>query len=1433
MRAVTSTPVTKRSTVEERVLRLESRIQRLGELSDDERLVLATLSLFPVRVTRSELASLCRYLGVLLGGRAPDTTKLSAWARKCKECELLEWDGAQFSVEPDLGLFLVRLVGETAFGDRMKVGDISRARSTLQASSAWMSRTFEARLLRCARRPGDAGILVAQVLREKDSPIEPALFFGPGDPVFAAMHVPDFDQLLVRLFKGRLAQLQDVSWELEIFAALSAPDASVEPKLLLRMDRASIAVFRAQFTARRVYDSEPFRSTWLLWKFLKGDLDAVRLRAGLQLEVDAAMAKSHLAAVALAEGKLQESLALFAEAVAEGNHKGLAPFHGTWLGALQVTALLAERSAASLDNAQLIIQKLIGKGTKLDGCEISGAFSALARFANHLGVVLGPLRDAEWDEQEVFTNIALLLCAIWSEVAERDAATWKQVAQIVRGRAEVVGFGWVVAEMDALGARLSSKPASATPPREASGARHLVELVVPRAPWESTLEKLEQVAASAAQSSRTGESPKVGSRIAWLVQPFGDLLHVEPRLQTKKGDRFTRGRAIALQHFVSPTGAELPMTPADVQVRQHIREERHYYGSTALYFEDSVCLGLVGHPLVFDSEDEDLHYEVKRGQVTLRCDHQANGDYVLRLEPSVASVFKCRGDNTKAFIRRRGNEITAYEVTADLKRLALLVGQELTIPCSGEARLRGLLPRLSAMIPTTASLIAAEGAEVVPGDSLPVLRIHPKGDTLRMQMLVTPFGPGGMAYIPGTGSEVASLFTAGDAQHVRRDLEEERSRATALWQRLSVLGQMSDDSTWVAPDLPNCLQFLVELGALPKEEARIEWPEGQPLRVKRVRRLTVNVSGGNAAQWFDVDGSLVLDDGAELRIFEVLEKLERRLGRFVTLSNGDFAELTQSAIDRLTLLQSYSDHEGTDGSLRVAPWLALALPQAVGQGCVETGTDAWQKWRERAETSMHREYVPSKHFVGELRDYQRQGFNWLCRMASLGTGVCLADDMGLGKTVQALALLQHRATRKANPGEVTGPMLIVAPASVCPGWVAEARRFTPNLEPRWLTGKERSLAQPTRKTLLICTYEVMLRDIEALAQVTFDTVVLDEAHQIKNAHTRRARAAFSLNAAFRLATTGTPIENHLGELWSLFNFLMPGLLGDQHRFVERFRSPIENDRDQQRKAHLRALVQPFLLRRTKQLVLSELPGKTEVVREVQLSQPEIEIYEAVRHRGLEALSEKSRDKNQQRIRVLAELMRLRRACCHPRLVLPDSEVPSSKLQALLELVNELGEAGHRALVFSQFVDHLTLVREALDDLGVSYQYLDGSTKPTDRGKVVDAFQSGSGELFLISLRAGGIGLNLTAADYVIHLDPWWNPAVEDQASDRAYRIGQERPVTIYRLITAGTIEQKLIALHSEKRTLAADILANSESVNKLDPEELMNLLRSDLDASSC
>jgi SNF2 family DNA or RNA helicase len=354
---------------------------------------------------------------------------------------------------------------------------------------------------------------------------------------------------------------------------------------------------------------------------------------------------------------------------------------------------------------------------------------------------------------------------------------------------------------------------------------------------------------------------------------------------------------------------------------------------------------------------------------------------------------------------------------------------------------------------------------------------------------------------------------------------------------------------------------------------------------------------------------------------------------------------------------------------------------------------------------------------------------------------------------------------------------------------------------------------------------LLQQEIELFSSKKWHTIILDEAQFIKNHAAKRSQAVMDLQGDFRIITTGTPVENHLGELWTLFRFLNPGLLGSLNSFNSRFAIPIEQRNDREARIRLRRLIAPFILRRTKTQVLDELPGKTEIVIRIEQEKEEIALYDALRRSALEKLSSIDMAKGTDKVRVLAEITRLRRMCCHPSLVLPGSTLKGSKLSLFGERVDELIENGHRALVFSQFVDHLSVIRNYLDERKIEYAYLDGSTPAAQRKTQVDNFQSGKGSLFLISLKAGGVGLNLTGADYVFHMDPWWNPAVEDQASDRAYRIGQTRPVTVYRFITKNTIEEKIVDLHRQKRELADSLLEGSDTVAAISVEELLELIK--------
>jgi len=444
--------------------------------------------------------------------------------------------------------------------------------------------------------------------------------------------------------------------------------------------------------------------------------------------------------------------------------------------------------------------------------------------------------------------------------------------------------------------------------------------------------------------------------------------------------------------------------------------------------------------------------------------------------------------------------------------------------------------------------------------------------------------------------------------------------------------------------------------------------------------------------------------------------------------------------------------------------------------------------------------------VAEVRPYQQVGVDWLSLLREAELGGILADDMGLGKTLQTLCALRGRA-------------LIVCPKSVVYNWAEEVARFRPNLRVAIYHGTKREL-DPTAD-ITLTTYAVLRLDTERLAAETWDAVVLDEAQAIKNETSQTARAAFQLKGRFRVALSGTPVENHLVELWSLMHFANPGLLGGRSSFAERYSDAIAQG-NREAAARLRAKIRPFVLRRMKREVLPELPPRTDAVLHVELDEAERSVYDAVRVATRQALTSKLAEGGGV-LAALEALLRLRQAACHSALVPGQHAETSSKVEALLEALSDAAEDGHKALVFSQWTSLLDKVEPHLDAAGIPYTRLDGSTR--DRGAVVARFQDEAGPpVMLVSLKAGGTGLNLTAADHVFLLDPWWNPAVEDQAADRTHRIGQDRPVIVYRLVANDTVEERILALQQRKRNLADVALGQADHAGGITREELLSLL---------
>ena len=638
----------------------------------------------------------------------------------------------------------------------------------------------------------------------------------------------------------------------------------------------------------------------------------------------------------------------------------------------------------------------------------------------------------------------------------------------------------------------------------------------------------------------------------------------------------------------------------------------------------------------------------------------------------------------------------------------------------------------------------------------------------------------------------------------RKLIRRDRNREDAFRARLGALGVIVTFDGYRVR-----LQQLEEIArTLTAEKWQIEI-DSSPVRV--TDDFDVEISSG--IDWFDLDVQASFGE-VRLGLPELLAAAEAKRS-LLRLSDGSFGIVPSSWTEALTPVVELGKMHGE--SVRFRPAQALLIDALLRSSTRKTDV-AFDDLRTRLSASAPEPRQEPATLGTTLRPYQRAGLGWLEFLRTTGLGGCLADDMGLGKTVQTLALLETLRIEGT-----TRPSLVVAPRSLLFNWAAEARKFAPQLRVVEHHGTERDRNVFEDADLVLTTYATMRLDIQRLAQTEFEYVILDEAQAIKNASSQVAKASRLLRGRHRLALSGTPIENHLGELWSLFEFLNPGLLGSVRSFNRTFAS--KTTPPERREALARAL-RPLILRRTKEQVAPELPERTELTRYCELEGKQKQQYEELRDHYRDLLlgrvAKNGLDKS--RMQILEALLRLRQAACHPALINPDTDAPSAKSELLLEELRDVVDSGHRALVFSQFTSFLGIVRRSLDAEKIDYLYLDGRTR--DRQSLVEQFQRADGPpLFLISLKAGGLGLNLTNADYIFLLDPWWNPAVEAQAIDRAHRIGRTKPVVAYRLIARDTVEEKILELQARKRELAESIISEDNSVlRKLEVADLELLL---------
>ena len=923
------------------------------------------------------------------------------------------------------------------------------------------------------------------------------------------------------------------------------------------------------------------------------------------------------------------------------------------------------------------------------------------------------------------------------------------------------------------------------------------------------------------QTSLTELAPPMESepsRIAWNVEVAPSGIRIEPILQTaKKRGGFNKGKRTRLSSLFR---ADLLLSPADERVRSLINGSSDHYSANLSLSPGEALYQLIG----------EANVQLNGQPATV-----ATGNGIL-------SLVK-RPEGYRFFLDSNG-----IKYTAGTKYTAAVVGEFLVSACDESHRItvyrasesqlemvRDLL-RLepitekheSGLIERAKKLqkvLSVRLPESVGGECFPEL--------VTLSMILRSRKDGTLDYGIRVRDSLGSLLKPCEGIMVRssqvndkpaqlvRQVAVEEASANDLTQRLGLEDKAFEGTLH---DFSKAFHLIEVLQTTSDIEVLWDKTSEKPIKVLgTVSANNVRVGVSQKRDWFNLTGECKFGEET-LDIATLMQGLRdasaaNMQGDYVRMGDAGWARISEKLRKSLRQLDDSVNQER--GTLRFDKTSAHAL-RSVQDHFQFDASRAWKECLERLERSEKLEPVLPAGLQATLRDYQLEGFKWLRRLAEWGVGGVLADDMGLGKTIQTLAVILDRAKE--------GPALVIAPTSVGFNWMREVEKFAPELTASLYRETDRAdfLESVGPNQIVVCSYGLALRDADKLAKVEWGTLVLDEAQAIKNSRSKTSMAIATIPSKWTVALTGTPVENHLGELWSLFHVVSPGVLGGWDQFRNRFAGPIEKENDNDRKSALRSRLTPFILRRTKGEVLKDLPARTEMNLVVELSPAERAIYEKVR---ISAIGEadsiaKLNDIQDQRFRILALLTRLRQIACHPRMVHDTWTEGSAKLTQLSETLLQLREEGHRVLVFSQFVKHLSLIREMMDEQAITYQYLDGSTPAAARQLEVDKFQNGDATAFLISLKAGGTGLNLTAADYVIHMDPWWNPAVEDQATDRAHRIGQDKPVMVYRIIAQDTIEQEILKLHETKRDLVAGILDGTHSAAKLSTKDLIELLRS-------
>lgn len=938
--------------------------------------------------------------------------------------------------------------------------------------------------------------------------------------------------------------------------------------------------------------------------------------------------------------------------------------------------------------------------------------------------------------------------------------------------------------------------------RDQFGGEPLLSSMRIKPKWAQTLTEIEEA---------VSQIEAVEKRIVYFLDGFEITAIVE---QEKHDDQWRDSRLLSLLEMAKKGYDSMDNNDAVIASRLVMRDSArndardifHILASSGRLYYGSHLKGRERHEIIVHQEEPYLSFEGKGSVIEIKSNvaTDANGN-VMKHTVTCISPGEYRLVTVNAFQK-------------DVMKRFLTLGQ---VPSSAVISLKRAIESLSGIVAVKQDDLDSMAQPAVMSCGLLAVRIVPVDHIYQVTVLAAALENGTSRFAPAEGEELVYDEVENLTHCVYRDLGREDANYRQL--NLFMKDELDVDVISYTEKRIYAEEALLKLIAYVydnRDKYFIEWPEGKRLKFRGdVKSTDISISVNSNMEWFTLEGEARAGN-MTLSLESLIQAIcNSPIQDFVKIGDDEYIRMTEELKKHIAALASLPSRRG--GQKKIPKFQVGALAAIIQDLKVNTD-QGYRDFMKQTQAAFSFSAPIPDGLQATLRDYQVEGYRWICRLSAWGAGACLADDMGLGKTLQAIAFLLHKAH--------DGASLVVMPKSILPNWRQEAQRFAPQLNVINLnheSNRSRIIQNADRNDVILCTYGILGTERALITSRQWNVVCLDEAHQIKNRNTLVSQAAMDLNATHRLILTGTPLQNNLGELWNLFQFLNPGLLGPWNNFRDAFIVPTL---DQYHRDLLKEMTAPFILRRTKQDVLTELPEKVVSEQLVELTDDEMKVYEEMRRRAEvkfkknKTAQEREEAKNLQ-INFFTELINLRLAACSMRLVYDQWTAVSSKLVALMDLLDALMDnPDNNVLVFSQFTSFLDLVKPGLSKRHLAFLYLDGQTPLEKRQQLVQDFQEGKCRLFLSSLKAGGLGINLTKANYVILLDPWWNPAIENQAMDRAHRLGQKRAVSVIRLISAQTIEEKILRLHQDKQQLTDDVLEGTGESHKLTYEDIMDMI---------